>query len=50
MSGKGKQKKPVLNVAGRRKYNSFKDYLKDLEDTMTRLHTDTVSKSTKGRK
>ena len=37
-----KQKKPVLDVPGRKKYSSMKDYLKDLETTLAELHVNTT--------
>jgi hypothetical protein len=37
-----KPKKTVLDVPGRKKYSSFRDYVKDLENTLAELHVATA--------
>lgn len=50
MSKEADLKKTNIIIPGRKKYNSFKEYLKDLEKTMAELHADTMEKVLKGKK
>jgi hypothetical protein len=39
-----KPKKTVLDVPGRKKYSSFKEYAKDVEATLAELHVSTLKR------
>ena len=48
MSVDSKKKKSALNVPGRKNFKTLSEYLKELEETMARLHNETLLKGTKG--